>query len=248
MTRAAMAFLLARPRARFGLTLGLLSSLFCLGSARADTPPEVVTEVDPIDIPPEHDPLAHAFRRLDDRGGFYLRASTNLGYNTTRLGPAPWQGEVDDVRARGFGTAFGVDIGGFLTPWLALHLDSTVGMLWNGDIDRDLAIDEGSYDDSARIIAYGAAPALTFFLPHTFFIKTAFGVGLATIKRGGESDTTKPGFYMDLVFGKDLYVDDHLSFGLQMQIIYMRLDNDNRANEARVQQYLWGLSLGYDSL
>lgn len=53
---------------------------------------------------------------------------------------------------------------------------------------------------------------------------------------------------MDLVFGKDLYVDDHLSFGLQMQIIYMHLNNDKEANQARVQQYLWGLSLGFDSL
>ncbi len=234
-------------RAAFASFLCLLSAIAMAGSARAEAPPETVTEIDPIDIPPEHDPLAHAFRRLDDRGGFYLRLSTNLGFQSTRLGPAPWQGEVDNVRARGFGTAFGVDIGGFLQPWLALHLDATVGVLWNGDIDRDLTIDRG-YDESARILAYGAAPALTFFLPHTFFIKTAFGVGLATIKRGGVDDTTKPGFYMDLVFGKDLYVDDHLSVGIQMQIIYMRLNNQNEANEARVQQYLWGLSLGFDSL
>jgi hypothetical protein len=97
-------------------------------------------------------------------------------------------------------------------------------------------------------MAYGFAPAATFFLPHTFFIKTAFGVGLATIKRGGETDTTKPGFYMDLAIGKDLYVDDHVSFGIQMNILYMALDNQRRANEARVQQYMWGFSVGFDSI
>jgi hypothetical protein len=216
-----------------------------VSSARADTPPEVVTEIDPIDIPPEHDPLAHAFDRPEQRGGFYLRLSTNLGYQTTRLGPAPWEGESDNVRAKGFGTAFGLDAGGFIAPWVALHLDATAGILWNGDIDREFAIDA---DDSARILAYGLAPAATFFLPHEFFIKTAFGVGLATIKRGGRSDNTDPGFYMDLMLGNDLYVSDHVSVGIQMQIIYMLLNNDTKANEARVQQYLWGLSVGFDSI
>lgn len=222
-----------------------VASLLAASEGQAEAPPEVVYEVDPIDIPPERDPLAHAFERDDQRGGFYLRGSTNIGFHTTRLGPAPWEGESDNVRAKGFGTAFGVDIGGFVNPWLALHLDATAGALWNGDIHR--RFDVAGSDESARILAYGLAPAATFFLPHTFFVKTAFGVGLGQIKRGGKNDTTNPGFYMDLVVGKDLYVDDHLSFGLQMQIIYMRLGNDTEANEARVQQYLWGFSLGYDS-
>ncbi|MFT3926242.1 MAG: hypothetical protein QM778_27095 [Myxococcales bacterium] len=235
-----------RTVTRLASVLCLLSGLWLAGSARADVPPDTVTEVDPIDIPPEHDPLAHAFRRLDDRGGFYLRLSTNIGYHSTRLGSGPGDAGPSE-RARGFGTAFGVDLGGFVQPWLALHLDSTLGILWNGDIDRDLAIDEG-LDNSVRILAYGVAPALTFFLPHTFFIKTAFGVGMATIKRVGRTNNTNPGFYMDLVLGKDLYVDDHFSFGLQMQIIYMRLGADSRINEARVQQYLWGVSFGFDSL
>jgi hypothetical protein len=235
MTRAALVLSSAMAAA----------TVFGSQSAAADAPPENVTEIDPIDIPPEKDPLAHAFRRLEDRGGFYLRGSINLGYHTTKLGPPAFEGATDDVRAKGFGTAFGLDIGGFVAPWLALHLDTTAGMLWNGDLDYgEFTI---ATEDSARIIAYGFAPAATFVLPHTFFIKTAFGVGLATIKTGGESDTTKPGFYMDLVFGKDLYVDEHFSFGLQMQIIYMNLNNQNKAFEARVQQYLWGLSFGFDS-
>lgn len=236
-----------KPLAR-GAAAALLfaASMLTTQLGHAEAPPEAVYEVDPIDIPPDRDPLARAFERDDLRGGFYLRASTNIGFHSTRLGPAPWEGEIDNVRAKGFGTAFGLDVGGFVNPWLALHVDATLGALWNGDVHRKF--DVAGRDEGVRILTYGVAPAATFMLPHTFFIKTAFGVGLADIKRGGKSDWTKPGFYMDLVVGKDLYVDDHLSFGLQMQIIYMRLGNDTRANEARVQQYLWGFSLGYDSI
>src|SRR3954451_13039290 len=133
MTRAAILY-------RGFASMCLLSGLLLAGPAQADTPPETVTEIDPIYIPPEHDPLAHAFRRLDDRGGFYLRASTNLGYNTTRLGAGPGD-NGGHLRVDGFGTAFGVDLGGFVQPWLALHLDSTIGVLWNGNVDlNELAI------------------------------------------------------------------------------------------------------------
>jgi hypothetical protein len=238
MARAA---LLASACMMGAITLGV-------AQASAQAPRETVTEVDPIDIPPERDPLAHAFDRPGERGGFYLRASATIGYNSTRLGPASWEGEYDDVRARGFGTVFGLDIGGFAAPWLAIHLDSTAGMLWNGEIDRDDLAIASDADENARILAYGLAPAATFFFPHDFFIKTAFGVGLATVKRGGKSDTTNPGFYMDLGVGKDVYVDDHVSVGIQMQILYMTLDNDSRANEARIQQYMWGFSVGFDSI
>src|SRR5690606_23017127 len=136
-----------------------LACVIAFGAPRASsaqsTPPETVTEIDPIDIPPDRDPLRYAFRRPDDRGGFYLRASTTLGFHTTRLGPAPWENEFESVRARGFGTAFGVDVGGFVKPWLALHLDLTASALWNGEVDRDLDF-ANAPAQKARILAYGA--------------------------------------------------------------------------------------------
>jgi hypothetical protein len=236
----------------FRSVLFALACMVALGAPASSSaqavPPETVTEIDPIDIPPARDPLRHAFRQPGDRGGFYLRASTTLGYHRTRLGPAPWENEFENVTARGFGTAFGLDLGGFVKPWLALHVDLTTSQLWNGEIDRDDLDFAGAPHPKARIVAYGAAPAATFVTPHDFYFKTAFGVGFANIKRAGRSDHTNPGFYMDLVAGKDLYVNENFSFGIQMQIIYMLLGNETKANEARVQQYLWGFSVSFDSI
>jgi hypothetical protein len=213
--------------------------------ARADAPKEHVTEIDPIDIPPEHDPLAHAWDRPEQRGGFYLRASTNIGYMVSHMGPAAFESSrSNNERLFGFGTNFGLDIGGFLAPWVALHLDTTAGVLWNGSVDADLYLP----GQGGRIAAFGAAPAATFVLPHDFTIKTAFGVGIARIKRNGDSDFTHPGFYMDLAFGNDVYTSDHLAVGLQFQIVYMNLDADKKQDESRIQQYMWGISVAYDSI
>lgn len=220
------------------------------GGARAQdgqgAPGEVVTEIDPIDVPPEHDPLAHAWERQSDRGGFYLRVSSLLGVHDTRLGPAPWDSGYG-LNAHGFGSGFGLDIGAFVSPWVALHLDSTVGILWNGDVDFENDI-VGSSSERSRIVAYGFAPAATFYAPRAFFFKTAFGVGLAHVKRRNHAaNTTDPGFYMNLVAGKDLYVDRHFAVGLQLQITYMLLSDEQRADEARVRQYLFGFSGAFDS-
>src|SRR5690606_1697864 len=119
-------------------------------------PVETVTEVDPIDIPPDPDPQPHAWDRPEARAGLYPRASVALGLHSTRFGPARWEGD-DGSEARGFGTGFGLDSGGFLAPWIALHLDTSVGIMWNGDVDYDY----GRYDDDddARVVSFGFAPA-----------------------------------------------------------------------------------------
>ena len=229
-------------------SITVATAMFALAAAsqaHAQTPGEVVTVVDPIDVPPEHDPLAHAFDLPGQHGGFYLRPSIGLGVQNTRLGPAPWKSDLEGRTANGFATSYGLDIGGFVRPWVALHLDAHAGVLWNGDLEGDLDI--AGRSDDVRIIAYGLAPAATFFAPHGFYFKPAFGVGFATIKAGNQSDTTDPGLFMDLVAGKDVYSDRNFSVGLQFEIVYMRLGNDSEANEARVRQFLFGLSFGFDS-
>src|SRR3978361_1548760 len=86
------------PLAHALIVAGLLAA-FCTEPARAhaQAPGEAVTVVDPMDIPPEHDPLSHAWDIPGQRGGFYLRASTSLGVNNTRLGPASWESDGTGV-------------------------------------------------------------------------------------------------------------------------------------------------------
>ncbi len=209
-------------------------------------PSDSISDVDPIDIPPEHDPLAHAWDRPRDRGGFYLRAAVTLGVHNTHLGPAPWDSSNGRL-AHGFGSGFGLDVGAFIAPWLALHLDAMVGMLWNGSLDYEysLATDDG---DGARIAAYGFAPAVTFYTPRAFYPKAAFGVGFAKVRVPGPDNMTKPGFYTDMAVGKDLYVDRNFALGLQFQIAYMLLGDESDADQARVRQYLFGFSVAFDSI
>jgi hypothetical protein len=212
-----------------------------------NVPSDSISDVDPIDIPPEHDPLARAWDRPGDRGGFYLRASTTLGIHSTHLGPAPWDSNNGRL-ARGFGSGFGLDVGGFLKPWVALHLDSMVGMLWNGSLDYEYALSTTN-GGGARIAAYGLAPAVTFFTPRAFYFKAAFGVGFANVRQSGRRDNmTNPGFYTDMVVGKDLYVDRNFAFGLQFQVAYMLLSDESKLDQARVRQYLFGFSVAFDSI
>lgn len=215
-----------------------------VGSAQA--PGEVVTVVDPIDIPPEHDPLEHAWDRVEDRGGFYLRGSLGLGVQNTRAGAAPWESEAG-LTVTGFGMGFGLDIGGMLAPWVALHLDATIGPMWSGEIDDDIYV-YGQEDEEARVVAYGFAPGFTFFVPHGFYLKSALGVGIATVRSPDNDYRTNPGIYMDLVAGNDVYIDRHFSVGLQFQIAYMRLWADREQEEARIRQFLFGVSFAYDSI
>jgi hypothetical protein len=202
--------------------------------------------VDPIDIPPDHDPLAHAWDRPGDRGGFYLRLSTNIGYHHVRFGATEFEnGNGSD--AGGFGTGFGLDLGGYLAPWIALHIDSTLGVLWNGDVDYEF-YNANTPNEHARVFAMGLAPAATFYTPSSFFFKTAFGVGYARVRRPGNDFSTNPGFYMILVAGKDLYVSRNFGFGIQMQYSYMWLPADHEDDEARINQILFGVSFAYDSI
>jgi hypothetical protein len=224
----------------------LASAAVGADGVEAQVPGEAVTVVDPIDIPPEHDPLAHAFDQPGQRGGFYLRPSIGIGVQNTRFGPAGWESDNDGAAANGFATGYGLDIGGFVRPWVALHLDTNLGILWNAELESDLRV-VGQREGDVRVLAYGFAPAATFFAPHGFYFKPAFGVGLARVKSRGGDYTTDPGFYMDLVAGKDLFVDRHFSVGLQFQIIYMRLGADLEDDEARVRQFLFGVSFGFDS-
>jgi hypothetical protein len=166
----------------------------------------------------------------------------------TRLGPSPW--DDNDYLAKstgGFGTGFTLDVGGMIRPWVALHLDAHIGMLWNGDLDQEFSV---SYynNTNARVAAYGAGPAVTFFTPYDFYFTGAFGVGIAHTSYTGYHNTTNPGFYMNLVTGKDLYAGTHVSFGVQFQIVYMLLGADQVQDEARVREFLFGVSVGYDSL
>ena len=142
---------------------------------------------------------------------------------------------------------FGLDIGGMLTPWLALHLDATIGPMWSGEIDDDIYV-YGEDDEHARVVAYGFAPAVTFFVPHGFYLKPAFGVGLATVRSPDNDFRTNPGFYMDLVAGNDVYIDRHYAVGVQFQIAYMRLGADRDQEETRIRQFLFGMSFAFDSL
>lgn len=234
---------------RATFVLALLGGWFALFPvAHAQSGPQYAPIIDPIDIPPDRDPLAHAWRQPGERGGFYARGLLSLtGVHSTRLGPAPWENESGGLRARGFGSGFGLHLGGVLAPWVALHLDGHVGVLWNGNLDQDFGIAD-SVPDDVRITAYGLAPAATFFVPHGFFFTSAFGVGLARTKYTGHNNLTNPGFYMNMVAGKDLYVGRNLAFGIQMQIVYMLLGDDREVDQARVRQFLFGMSLAFDSI
>jgi hypothetical protein len=214
--------------------------------AHAQAPVPLPAGIDPIDIPPEHDPLAHAWDRPGDRGGFYLRGSMALGFTSSRFGPSPWADNDYLARiARGFGTGFNLDIGGLIAPWIAVHLNSHAGVLWDGDVEREFAVSD---DLSARVAAYGGGPAVTFFTPHDFYFTAAFGLGIAHTKYPGYNKTTDPGFYMNWVAGKDLYVGRHVSVGVQFQIVYMLLGADQLDDEARVREFLFGMSTAYDSM
>ncbi len=230
---------------RWTIVLGLLA-VAGVASAQAPAPGEGVTVVDPLDIPPEHDPLAHAWDLPDQRGGFYLRFGTSIGGQSTRIGPANWQSDFDGWTTHGFSTGYFLDLGGFLRPWLALSADGYFGVLWSGNIS-DLSL-ANSNADHARVLSYGLAPAATFFTAHDFFFKPAFGVGWATVKQGNRSDTTNPGFFMHLTAGKDLYVDRNFSFGLQFEVVYMLLNGEHNVDDVRVRQFQFGASFGFDSI
>lgn len=234
--------------ARFSFVPSLLAALVSVaGLALSDVAHAQTSEIDPIDIPPEHDPLAHAWDRPDLRGGFYLRGLLGIGVHSARLGAPSWKNGDGGATARGFGSGFTLDVGGFLAPWVALHLDAHAGILWSGDLSSDLAIASDVADD-VRVSAYGFAPAATFYVPHEFFFTTAFGVGLGRVQANEQSHTTNPGFFMNLGVGKDLYVTQHAAVGIQMQVVYMLLGDDRPEHEVRSRQFLFGLSVAYDSI
>jgi hypothetical protein len=236
----------ASTRALGSFALALACTLGCVAAASAQAPAPLPAGIDPIDIPPERDPLRHAWDRPEERGGFYLRGSLGLGFMAGRLGPPPWDSDDYDARvARGFGTAFGLDLGWALAPWVAVHLNTHAAVLWNGDLEREFAVQD-SLD--ARVNAYGLGPAVTFFTPHDFFFTGAFGMGIARTRYRGYNKTTDPGFYMNLVAGKDLYVGRHFSVGVQFQVAYMLLGADQVPDELRVREFLFGMSMAYDSI
>jgi len=228
--------------------LVLAAMLLVTHESRAQVPGEAVTVVDPLDIPPENDPLAHAWELPGQRGGFYFRGSIALGVHNVRFGPAAWEDEESGRTANGFGTNYGVDLGGFVRPWVALHVDSQIGVLWSADLENDIDIVGADDRPDVRVLTYGVAPAATFITANGFFFKPAFGVGFATTKQGSASRTSDPGFYMHLVAGKDVYVDRHFAVGLQFDITYMRLNDDSPLYEARTRQFLFGVSFAFDSL
>jgi hypothetical protein len=236
---------MARVALVCALVVAIVVSVVCPGAAQA--PGEAVTVVDPIDIPPEHDPLAHAWDLPNQRGGFYLRGFTSLGGQNARIGAASFE-SGDGYSTGGFGTGYALDLGGFIRPWLALHLDTSLGVMWSGG-NNDLSIaGTGNERRDTRILAYGVAPAVTFFTPHRFFFKPAFGVGMATVKSPYRDWTTDPGFYMHLVAGKDLYTDQHFAFGLQIEVAYLLLNGKDENPDVRVRQFLFGVSFGFDSI
>jgi hypothetical protein len=233
------------------IVLFALLGAFCVpcGEARAQpSAPDTVPLVDPIDIPPEHDPLAHAFRRPSERGGFYARGLFNfVGAHSAQLRSPNSLSTDDELSARGFGSGFGLDLGGLLAPWIALHVTGHVGVLWNGDLEEAFGI-SGSVADQLRLTTYGVAPGATFLAPHGFFLTTAFGVGVARLKYPQNSNLTDPGFFMDLVAGKDFFIGPHFAIGMQMQIVYLVLKDSAEIDRVRSRQFLFGLSVAFDSI
>lgn len=228
------------------LALGCVLAGIGLGTASAQSPAPLPAGIDPIDIPPEHDPLSHAWDRPEERGGFYLRGAIGLGFMAGRLGPAPWDNNDYDARAaRGFGTGFTLDVGALLAPWIAVHLDTHAAVLWSGDLNREFAVQD---DVRARVSAYGIGPGVTFFTPHDFYFTAAFGMGIGRTQYRDYHKTTDPGFYMNLVAGKDLYVGRHVSVGVQFQVAYMLLGAKHEIDELRVREFLFGMSVAYDSI
>jgi hypothetical protein len=206
-----------------------------------------VPVVDPIDVPPERDPLAHAWDEPETRGGFYLRAGFGLGFQSSRLGPAPWENDSYGTRARGFATDFSLDIGGMVNERIALHLDTHLSALWSADIHQDFAV-AGDDLGSARILAYGAGPAATFFSRRNFFFRVGAGIGFAQVRWPGHSDTTNPGFFLDAMVGKEVFRDDHSAVAVEMQFVYMRLGDEDRTDEVRVRALTWGASYAFDGI
>jgi hypothetical protein len=236
MIRSTFGFLLAAS----ALFLGALPA----SSAHAQ-PTSTTTEIDPIDIPPEHDPLAHAWDQPMDRGGFYLRGTIGLGYQNTHLGPAPWK-ESDQGRGiQGFANGFSLDAGYMLAPWVALHATAHAGVLWSGDLNRTFGLAD---DLSGRVAAYGGGLGATFFTRRDFYMGLAAGVGAAHSRYPGYNRWTDPGFFMSISAGKDLYTGRNFAFGLQMQFVYMLLGANHAADEARVRQFLVGFSFAFDSI
>lgn len=227
------------------LVVAFASGLLALGVAPASAQSIPSTEIDPIDIPPDHDPLAHAWDRPGDRGGFYLRGTVGIGFQSTHLGPAPWNDSYDGRSAFGFADAFTLDVGGMLAPWVALHATAYAGMLWNGNLEEDFGVD---YDTDVRIGAFGGGLGATFYTPRDFYAKLAGGVGISHTEYRGYNEWTNPGFFMDVSLGKDLYAGPNFSCGLQLQFVYMYLPADRTEDDARVRQFQFGFSFAYDSI
>jgi hypothetical protein len=227
------------------LVCGFAASFPALAGAQLHDPNYKPAEVDPIDIPPRRDPLRHAFDRPSDKGGFYLRGTFGIGFQSSHLGPSPWKDSYDSRSAFGFADAFTLDIGGMIAPWFALHLTAHAGMLWNGDLDEDYGLDDGV---DVRIGAYGGGPGATFYMPYHFYTGLSAGVGIAHTQYRGYNEWTNPGFFMGLAVGNDLYAGRNFSCGLQLQFVYMFLPADQTEDEVRVRQFQFGFSFAYDSI
>lgn len=235
MIRSSFVFLLVACAVAFA---GLPASSAC-----AQQPAGM--EIDPIDIPPEHDPLAHAFDQPMDRGGFYLRGAFGFGYQNTHYGAAPWDDSDNSYSLDGFANGFSLDVGYMLTPWVALHATGHAGVLWSGDLDRAFGVED---DLSGRVAAYGAGVGATFFTRHDFYGGLGAGVGFVKTRYPSYNSWTDPGFFMSLIVGQDLYTGRNFSFGLQMQFVYMYLPAEDKSDEARVREFQFGLSFAYDSI
>lgn len=231
---------------RLSILLWLACGLLLPLAAPTDAQAQPAPVIDPIDIPPEHDPLAHAFDRPGDRGGFYLRGTFGIGFQSTHLGPSPWKDSYDGRSAFGFADAFTLDVGYMLAPWVALHVTGHAGMLWNGEIEDDFGIDDNNGDD-VRIGAYGGGLGATFYA-RNFYTGLSAGVGIAHTQYPGYNELTNVGFFLGTLVGYDFYANRNFACGVNLQFVYMYLPADDSEDEARVRQFQFGFSFAYDSI
>lgn len=133
----------------------------------------------------------------------------------------------DGVVFSGFGLTGSIAVGGSLTENLMLHGDLFFASMVDAEVDG------GIYDGAAREFGYGydgdvsyLAPGIGmtyFFMPSNLYISAAVGLANAVWERSdGERQASRLGVALNLLFGKEWWVDPQWGIGAALQAMLMR--------------------------
>ena len=160
--------------------------------------------------------------------GFFLRLALGLGGSGLRGRRDPDTG--GGVTFSGLGLAGSIAVGGALSENLLLHGDlffvSMVDAEVRGGIYDSVARDYGyDYDGDVSYLAPGAG--VTYYLmPVNVYFSGSLGLANAVWERSdGERQTSRLGLALNLLVGKEWWVDPQWGIGAAAQLLLMRADD-----------------------